>query len=97
MAKDKKKEGKQRRPSALKRDIQAKRNNLRNRSFKARVRTAIRKLDADIEAKDAGQIETSLRMVHALMDKGAQKGIFKDNKASRTKARVSLRVNKAAV
>lgn len=96
MAKDTKKEGKLKRPSALKRDMQANRRNVRNRSFKARVRTAIRNLDASLEGSSQDQTQECLNLVHSLMDKGAQKGIFKDNKASRIKSRTTARVQKAS-
>lgn len=96
MAKDTKKEPKkQKRPTALKRDLQAERRNLRNRSFKARVRTAIRSLEACLSSNDKQKATESLEHVHSMMDKGAQKGIFKDNKASRIKSRTSAQFNKA--
>lgn len=95
MSKDKKTETKQKRPSALKRDMQAKRRNLRNRSFKARVRTAVRSLEATIASGDQAKANECLELVHSLMDKGAKQGVFKDNKASRIKSRSSARLNKA--
>lgn len=95
MSKEKKPETKQKRPTALKRDMQDKRRNLRNRSYKARVRTAIRGLEATLTSGDQAKAQESLTLVHSLMDKGAKMGIFKDNKASRMKSRASARLNKA--
>lgn len=95
MSKEKKPETKQKRPTALKRDMQDKRRNLRNRSFKARVRTAIRGLEATLAGGDKAKATESLMLVHSLMDKGAKFGIFKDNKASRIKSRTAARLNKA--
>ncbi len=95
MSKEKKPETKQKRPTALKRDMQDKRRNLRNRSFKARVRTAVRSLETTLESGDKAKATENLVLVHSLMDKGAQLGVFKDNKASRIKSRTAARLNKA--
>lgn len=87
---------KERRPTALKRDIQNEKRRLRNRSFKSSVRTSIRHLDAAIEAGDAEQAKERLNAAYSLMDKGVQRGIFKRNTASRTKSRLAARLAKSA-
>lgn len=90
MAKAKKEEGKKvRRPSALKRDLQAQRANLRNRAYKAKVNTVMRSLKEAVEKKETALIGTHINAVYSLMDKGVKTGIYKLNKASRVKARVS--------
>jgi small subunit ribosomal protein S20 len=84
-----------RRPTALKRDIRnAKRQEI-NKSFKSRIRTATRSLDAALVAKDETTIKQSLQGVYSAMDKAVKRGIFKSNKAARTKARYALRAQKA--
>ncbi|MBS0620359.1 MAG: 30S ribosomal protein S20 [Verrucomicrobia bacterium] len=88
MAEDKK-ATKARRPQALKRDDQSAARNLRNRSFKAKVTTAVRSLKGTVAEKDAAKTKSQLNVVFSLMDKGVKKGIFKLNKASRVKARLS--------
>jgi small subunit ribosomal protein S20 len=92
MAEEKKENGakkvRQRRPSALKRDMQSQRRNLRNRSFKAKVNTAVRSLQETIAKKDSASAKAKLNDVYSLMDKGVKKGIFKTNKASRVKSRL---------
>jgi small subunit ribosomal protein S20 len=93
--KETKKEVKQKRPTALKRDMQAHKRNLRNRSFKASVRTAIRALEASLASTDKQKASDCLIQVHSLMDKGAQKGVYKDNKASRIKSRTCAKFSKA--
>ena len=82
------KKGKQRRPTALKRDMQSQKRNLRNRSFKAKVSTAVRSLHETIAKKDPNDTKLKLNDVYSLMDKGVKKGIFKMNKASRVKSRL---------
>jgi len=92
MANDKKENGekkaKQKRPTALKRDLQSKKRNLRNRSFKAKVNSAVRSLKDSVSQKDSAATKTKLSDVYSLMDKGVKKGIFKMNKASRVKSRL---------
>lgn len=90
MAEDKKQNGKrQRRPSAKKRDIQNLKRNLRNRSFKARVGTAVRAFNDKVSKKDATATKEELSAIYSLMDKGVKKGIYKINRANRVKSRLS--------
>ena len=93
MADDKKqnggKEKKVRRSSALKREIQNERRNIRNRSFKAKVSTAIRSFKAVSAQKDSEGTKTKLDTVYSLMDKGVKKGVYKINKANRVKSRLT--------
>lgn len=93
MADDKK--AKKRRPTALKRDIHNVKRREINKSFKSRVHTATRALDAALVSKDQPAVKDSLQSVYSMMDKGVKRGIFKLNKASRTKARYAARAQKA--
>ncbi|MES2122513.1 MAG: 30S ribosomal protein S20, partial [Chlamydiota bacterium] len=86
---------KQRRPSALKRDLQGEERNLRNRSFKSKVGTAIRSLNESVSQKDKPAAKEKLNTVFSLMDKGVKKGVFKLNKAGRVKARLTAATQKA--
>lgn len=94
MADPKKKgEGKTKRPSALKRDIQNQKRRLRNRSYRSEVLTAVRSLKASLSSKDgADSAKTKLDAIYSLMDKGVKKGVFKANKAARTKSRLAASV-----
>ncbi len=90
MAEEKKgKEKKAKRPSALKRDEQSVRLNAKNRSYKAKVSTAVRSLEDSMSKKDAAAAKLKLSDVFSLMDKGVKTGIFKENKAGRVKARLT--------
>lgn len=80
------------RPTALKRDIQSKKRRLNNKTFKSSVRTAIRKFEGALTQSDAGITKEALNDVYSLMDKGVKKGVFKINKASRTKSRLTARL-----
>lgn len=92
MATKEKETKKTKRPTALKRDIQnAKRRDI-NRQFKSKVRTAVRSLEEGIKAGEKSSIQEKLNAVYSLMDKGVKRGIYKKNKASRTKARFCAQV-----
>jgi small subunit ribosomal protein S20 len=92
MAEQKKENGekkaKLKKPTALKRDLQSKKRNLNNHSFKAKVNSAVRSLHETISRKDTAALKTKLSGVYSLMDKGVKKGVFKMNKASRVKSRL---------
>lgn len=89
--KDAKKVAKVKTPTPLKRDLQNEKKRLRNRAFKSSVRTAVRNFEDALPKGDAAEIKKSLSEVFSLMDKGVKKGIFKLNKASRTKSRLTAR------
>lgn len=91
MAEETKEKKKERRPSAKKRDLQSEKRRLINRDFKSQVRTAIRALEEDLSKKDAALNKKHLSAIYSLMDKGVKKGIFKANKANRSKARLAAR------
>ena len=76
-------------PTALKRIKQDEKRNLRNRSFKSSVRTAIRSFEAAFSAKDKDKMQTAINAVYSLMDRGVKHGVYKKNKAARTKQRIS--------
>ena len=79
-------------PTAKKRDKQNEKARLRNRSFKAKVRTALRAFDDAVTKGDKAVMQKSLSEVFSLMDKGVKTGCFKLNKASRTKSRLTSKL-----
>lgn len=90
------KKPKERRPKALKRDLQNEKHRLRNKAFKSNVRTVVRRFE-EISAKgDATATKESLNEVYSIMDKAVKRGIFKLNKASRLKARMTARIQATA-
>ncbi|BBI18042.1 30S ribosomal protein S20 [Neochlamydia sp. S13] len=86
---------KEKRSSALKRDLQSIKRNQINRVFKSQVRTAVRALEENLSKKDAALNHKHLSEIYSLMDKGVKKGVYKVNKANRTKARFAARAAKA--
>lgn len=80
---------KAKRPTAEKRIIQSEKRNMRNRVLKSRVRTSIRAFDAAVEAKEIPQVVDSMKQVFSLIDKGVKIGVYKKNKAARTKSACS--------
>lgn len=91
--KEKKPEGKVKRPSAQKRDLQNQKKRLRNRSHRSEVLTAVRTLTASLSNKEAAPVtKEKLSAIYSLMDKGVKKGVFKANKAARTKSRLAARL-----
>jgi len=92
MADEKKENGKEkkaRRPSALKRDEQSLRANAKNRSYKAKVSTAIRSFQDLVGKKDSAAVKGKLNDIFSLVDKGVKTGIYKQNKAARVKSKLS--------
>lgn len=95
-AKGKKKEEKVKRPSALKRNLQSEKRRLSNRSFRSSVNTAIRSLEGALAKKEEpAKITSHLQEIYSIVDKGVKRGIYKPQKAARTKSRLSLRCAKA--
>ena len=92
MAADKKKTP-ERRPSALKRDIQSERRRLRNKTYKSTVSSAIKSFQTSLSQKDIPATQDKFQLVCSLMDKGVKKGIFPKNKANRTKSTLSQKVS----
>ncbi|MBA2728560.1 MAG: 30S ribosomal protein S20 [Parachlamydiaceae bacterium] len=92
MAKEVAKKVKVKRPTALKRDIQNEKKRNINRSFKSTVRTAVRKLESEIKSGSAETRQEALSSVYSLMDKAIAKGVYKKNKVSRSKARLTAQV-----
>lgn len=95
-AEKKKTEGKTKKPSALKRDLQNEKKRLKNRSFRSTVLTSIRNLESSISQKEAPEtIKTKLNAIYSLVDKGVKRGVLKPQKAARTKSRLTARVVKS--
>lgn len=90
--KNKEKTAKVKRPTPLKRDMQNAKRNIRNRTVKSQVRSAIRQYEDTLAGGNASETQTKLSRAHSLLDKAAQKGILKKNTASRTKARLQARL-----
>ncbi len=85
---------KKRTPSAKKRDLQNERKKLHNHGLRAEVKTAIRSFEDALTAGNKADAKKHLNLVYSLMDKGVKTNLFKMNKASRAKSRLSARAAK---
>lgn len=68
----------------------------RNKSIKSGVKTAVKKVNAAIEAKDKDAAAKALVAATATIDKAATKGVYHKNTASRKVSRLAQAVNKMA-
>ncbi len=95
MNEEKEQEKKEKRPTAIKRDIQNEKRRVINKSFKSEVRSCLRALDTSLQSKDKKKIQSSLDEVFSCMDQGVKRGVYKVNKAARTKSRAHQKCLKA--
>ena len=79
------------RATPLKRDMQNEKKRIERKGFRSRVLTAMRSFEEALSKGDATTIQSSLKLIHSLVDKGVKTGVFKLNKASRMKSRLSTR------
>jgi len=89
MAEKKEAKKKNKRPTAEKRMIQNVKGRDANRAFKSQVRTAVRRFKESLTQEDTAASRQRLDTVYSLVDKGVKKGVFKLNKASRIKSRLT--------
>ncbi len=80
--------------SALKRIRQTVKQNLRNRSLRANLRTAIKKFQELLENGDAEQIKKGYPQVQQAIDKAVTKGILHAKTAARKKSRLMREAQK---
>jgi len=81
--------------SAIKRLRSAERRRLRNRSFRGRARTAVKKARVLIEEGRLDQAREAVRVASSALDKAAEKGIIHKNNAARRKSRLAQALNRA--
>lgn len=96
MAKAEEKSKKTKRPTAQKRELQNKKKRLMNKVRRSQIRTAIRNLDEVMKSNAAEMTQENLKKVYSLVDKAVKTGLIKQNKADRTKARLTARVAKVS-
>ncbi len=82
--------------SAKKRILVSKARNERNKSIKSAVKTAMKKVDAAVAAKDKAAAEAALLAATATIDKAAKKGVYHKNNAARKVSRLAKAVNTLA-
>lgn len=68
----------------------------RNKAIKSGVKTAVKKVNAAIEANDKAAASDALLAATSVIDKATTKGVYHKNTASRKVSRLSQAVNKMA-
>lgn len=81
--------------SAIKRVKVSEKKNLRNRIVKSKVKTAIKKFDAEL-AENPAIAGAQYSATTSAIDKAVAKGIVHKNTANRKKARLAKQMAKAA-
>ena len=81
-------------PQARKRVRQLARRTTVNKSRRSRIRTFIRKVEEAIATGDQAQALAALRTAQPEIMRGASKGVFHKNTASRTVSRLHQRIAK---
>ncbi len=82
--------------SAKKRILVAQTKAERNKAIKSSVKTAIKKVDVAVAAKDAEAAKAALQNAISVIDKAETKGVYHKNNASRKVSRLSKAVNSIA-
>lgn len=82
--------------SAKKRILVSKTRNERNKAIKSAVKTAMKKVDAAVAAKDKEAASVALLAATSAIDKAATKGVYHKNNASRKVSRLTKAVNSIA-
>ena len=65
----------------------------RNKAIRSKVKTACKKVDAAVTAKDKADAQASLLAATSEIDKACTKGVYHKNTASRKISRLSKMVN----
>lgn len=73
------------------------RNRLRNQSIKSKVKTFAKKVLVAVEQKDVDAAKVALSNAFSQLDRAVIKGVYKKNTASRTKSRLSMKVQNIIV
>jgi len=81
--------------SAIKRLRSAERRRLRNRVYRGRARTAIKKARRFMDEGRLEEAREAARVAAVALDKAAQKGVIHKNNAARRKARLMRRLNQS--
>lgn len=69
---------------------------LRNKMIKSKIKTVIKKVEADIASGDKAAAQASLKVATSEIGKAASKGIYHKNNAARKVARLSAAVSEMA-
>ncbi len=82
--------------SAKKRILVDRRNAERNKAIRSAVKTAVKKVDAAIAAKDKSAADSALVSAISEINRAASKGVYHKKTASSKISRLTIAVNKIA-
>ena len=80
--------------SALKANRQNIKRRAHNRELRAKLRTGLKGIRKNLDAKDVPGAKKALTSLQSLVDKMATKGIIHKNTASRYKSRLAAKISK---
>ncbi len=80
--------------SAEKRTRQSETRHVRNRWYRTRCRTFVKRARAQMASGDLEKAQDSVRRAGQALDVASQKGVIHKNAAARTKSRLALALNK---
>jgi small subunit ribosomal protein S20 len=80
--------------SALKANRQNIKRRAHNRELRAKLRTGLKGIRKNLDAKDVAGAKKALTSLQSLVDKMATKGIIHKNTASRYKSRLAAKISK---
>ena len=81
-------------PSALKRARQNEVKRVRNKSYKTRVKKAIKEVRTAIASESADQAQNHFQEAVSVMQKSVSKGVVHKNQASRKISRLARQINR---
>ena len=82
--------------SAKKRILVAETRAARNKAIRSKVKTAVKKVEAAVAAKDKAAAQAALLAATSEIDKATSKGVYHKNTASRKVSRLFKAVNTLA-
>lgn len=82
--------------SAKKRILVTETKTARNKSIKSAVKTAIKKVEVAVEAKNKDEAQAALTAAISTITKAANKGVYHKNNAARKVSRLTKLVNELA-
>ncbi|MDR2531115.1 MAG: 30S ribosomal protein S20 [Oscillospiraceae bacterium] len=83
--------------SSAKRDALSKARNASNRAARSKLRTTIKKFDAELLGSDSVKLAAAYKATVKAIDRAASKGLIHKNNAAHRKSRIAKAMNKIGV
>ena len=82
--------------SQIKRNKQAEKARMRNKSVRSELKTCVKKVQAAVAAGNADEANAAVKLCYKKLDKAVAKGVIHKNQASNRKSGVAKLANKVA-